>query len=171
MNDHEIPAIVAHALERGCVRGVTFQPVQDAGRNDGFDAQRHRITLTEIRRRIAEAGVFALDDLIPLPCNPDQICTGYGVRNGRAVAPVTAMLPRELFFAAVPNTVSFEAYPELKERMFRLLSLSTAQALEHGWQALWVSWLLLIGILPCALGVVIAWKRLAMMLSADRNPR
>ncbi len=127
VNDHQIPDIVAHALNWKCVRGVTFQPVQDAGRNDGFDAKRHRITLTEIRRRIAEAGVFALGDLIPLPCNPDQICIGYGLRNGREVVPVTAMLPRELFVAAAPNTVGFEAYPELKDRVFQLLSLSTAQ--------------------------------------------
>lgn len=128
VNDEQIPDIVRHALEWRCVRGVTFQPVQDAGRNDDFDAKRHRITLTEIRRRIAESGVFALEDMIPLPCNPDQICIGYGLRNGREVAPVTAMLPRELFVAAAPNTVSFEAYPELKERIFQLLSLSTAQA-------------------------------------------
>ena len=41
---------------------------------------------------------------------------------------MTALLPRELFVAAAPNTVSFEAYPELKARIFELLSLSTAQA-------------------------------------------
>jgi uncharacterized radical SAM superfamily Fe-S cluster-containing enzyme len=128
VNDQQIPDIVRHALEWRCVRGVTFQPVQDTGRNEGFEAKAHRITLTEIRRRIAEAGVFELDDLIPLPCNPDQICIGYGLRNGCAVVPVTAMLPRELFVAAAPNTVSFEAYPELKQRIFELLSLSTAQA-------------------------------------------
>ena len=128
VNDHQIADIVRHALTWRCVRGVTFQPVQDAGRNDGFDPALHRITLTEIRRRIAEAGVFALEDLIPLPCNPDQICIGYGLRDGASVVPVTAMLPRELFVAAVPNTVSFEAYPEIKQRVFELLSLSTAQA-------------------------------------------
>ena len=94
VNDHEIAAIVRHALEWRCVRGVTFQPVQDAGRNHGFDAKANRMVLTQIRRGIADAGVFALDDLIPLPCNPDQICIGYGLRNGREVAPVTAMLPR-----------------------------------------------------------------------------
>ncbi|MBL8769859.1 MAG: radical SAM protein, partial [Phenylobacterium sp.] len=72
VNDDEIADIVRFALGWRCVRGVTFQPIQDAGRNDGFDARRHRMVLTEVRRRIAEAGVFALDDLIPLPCNPDQ---------------------------------------------------------------------------------------------------
>jgi uncharacterized radical SAM superfamily Fe-S cluster-containing enzyme len=107
---------------------VTFQPIQDAGRNEDFDPTAHRIVLTEVRRRIAEAGVFALEDLIPLPCNPDQICIGYGLRDGERVAPVTAMLPRELFVAAARNTVTFEAYPELRARILDLLSLSTAQA-------------------------------------------
>jgi uncharacterized radical SAM superfamily Fe-S cluster-containing enzyme len=128
VNDDEIADIVRFALQWRCVRGVTFQPIQDAGRNDGFDAKTNRIVLTEIRRRIAEAGVFALEDLIPLPCNPDQICIGYGLRDGETVAPVTAMLPRELFVAAAPNTVTFEAYPELQQKVFDLLSLSTAQA-------------------------------------------
>ncbi|MBI1199433.1 MAG: radical SAM protein [Phenylobacterium sp.] len=127
VNDGEIADIVRFALDWRCVRGVTFQPIQDAGRNDGFDARRHRIVLTQVRRAIAEAGVFGLDDLIPLPCNPDQICIGYGLRNGARVEPVTAMLPRELFVAAAPNTVTFESYPELREKVFELLSLSTAQ--------------------------------------------
>lgn len=127
VNDDEIPDIVRHALTWRCVRGVTFQPIQDAGRNDGFDPKRHRIVLTEVRRKIAEAGVFALEDMIPLPCNPDQICIGYGLRDGESVQPVTAMLPRELLVAAAPNTVTFEAYPELQRRVFDLLSLSTAQ--------------------------------------------
>ena len=72
--------------------------------------------------------MFALADMIPLPCNPDQICIGYGVRRGAQVTPITALLPREVFVAAMPNTVSFEAYPELRAQVFNLLSLSTAQA-------------------------------------------
>jgi uncharacterized radical SAM superfamily Fe-S cluster-containing enzyme len=127
LNDHEIADIVRFALGWRCVRGVTFQPIQDAGRNDGFDPKAHRIVLTEIRRRIAEAGVFALEDLIPLPCNPDQICIGYGLRDGSTVSPVTSLFPREIFLAAAPNTVTFEAYPELQAKVFDLLSLSTAQ--------------------------------------------
>jgi uncharacterized radical SAM superfamily Fe-S cluster-containing enzyme len=107
---------------------VTFQPIQAAGRNENFNPDTDRIVLTEIRRRIAEAGVFALEDLIPLPCNPDQICIGYGLRQGGQVQPITAMLPRELFVAAAPNTVTFEAFPELQAAVFNLLSLSTAQA-------------------------------------------
>ena len=127
INDHAIADIVRFALRWRCVRGVTFQPVQMAGRTDAVDPKRHRIVLSEIRRRIAEAGVFAIGDLIPLPCNPDQICIGYGIRDGERVTPVTGLLPRELFVAAAPNSVSFEAYPELRDRIFDLLSLSTAQ--------------------------------------------
>ena len=128
VNDQDIPDIVRFALQWSCVRGVTFQPIQDAGRNDGFEPGAHRMVLSQVRRRIAEAGVFALEDLIPLPCNPDQICIGYGLRNGAEVVPVTSMIPRELLVAAAPNTVAFEAYPELQLRVFDLLSLSTAQA-------------------------------------------
>ena len=127
VNDRDIADIVHFALQWRCVRGVTFQPIQDAGRNDGFEPKRHRMVLTEIRREIAKAGVFALEDLIPLPCNPDQICIGYGLRSGAQVTPVTSLLPREMFIAAAPNTVTFEGYPELQARVFELLSLSTAQ--------------------------------------------
>jgi hypothetical protein len=128
VNDDDIAPLIRFALQWRCVRGVTFQPVQDAGRNDGFAPARHRMVLTEIRRRVAEAGVFSAEDMIPLPCNPDQISIGYGLRSGAEVTPVTSLLPREMLVSATPNTVAFEAYPELQRRIFDLLSLSTAQA-------------------------------------------
>ena len=57
-NDDEPGEIVRHALRWRCVRGVTFQSVQDAGRNDNFDKSK-RITLADIRRRVVEdSGVF-----------------------------------------------------------------------------------------------------------------
>jgi 7,8-dihydro-6-hydroxymethylpterin dimethyltransferase len=127
VNDTEVPDIIKHALTWKCVRGVTFQPVQDAGRNEGFAAKDNRIVLTEIRRRVAEAGVFSLEDMIPLPCNTDQICIGYGLRQGDQVTPITSLLPRELMLNG-PNTISYEAYPALRDKIFDLLSLATAQA-------------------------------------------
>ena len=39
VNEREIGAIVRHALEWRCVRGVTFQPVQDAGPQREFRPQ------------------------------------------------------------------------------------------------------------------------------------
>ena len=128
VNDEEVAEIVDHALGWSCVRGVVFQPVQDAGRNEGFDPAVHRATLSGLRRRIAAGGVFEASDLVPLPCNPDQICIGYGIRAGRNVVPVTRMMEREDIVAVAPNTISFEKHPALKQRIFELLSLSTVEA-------------------------------------------
>lgn len=127
VNDHEVAAIVEHALKWSCVRGVTFQPVQDAGRNIGFDGKTNRVLPTQIRRAIAQSGVFGLDDMIPLPCNPDQICIGYGLRRGRSVTPITSLLPRELVLEG-PNTIAYEDHPELMRKIMDLLSLATVDA-------------------------------------------
>lgn len=126
VNDGEVADIIRHALEWKCVRGVTFQPVQDAGRNEGFDANANRVLVSQLRREVAKAGVFALEDMIPLPCNPDQICIGYGLRQGREVTPITSLLPRDLILQG-PNTISYEAYPELRQGILDLLSLATTQ--------------------------------------------
>ena len=126
VNDTEVAAIIRHALEWACVRGVTFQPVQDAGRNEGFDGNANRVLLTQIRREVDKSGVFAAADMIPLPCNPDQICIGYGLRQGQMVVPITSLLPREVMLSG-PNTISYEAYPALRASILGLLSLATAQ--------------------------------------------
>jgi uncharacterized radical SAM superfamily Fe-S cluster-containing enzyme len=126
VNDDEIGAMVRHALEWRCVRGVTFQPVQDAGRNLGFDNRRDRMLLSDIRRRvIADSGVFGDADMIPLPCNPETISIGYGLRNGRTVLPLTSLVPREELVALMPNTINFEKQPVLREKFIELFSLSS----------------------------------------------
>lgn len=126
VNDGELGAIIDHALQYRCVRGVTFQPVQDAGRNLNFDKNRDRTLLTDIRQGIlAQSKHFAPDDIIPLPCNPDQIAIAYALRNGETLAPVTSLIPREEYVSAVPNAVTFEKYPEIKQKLFELLSLAT----------------------------------------------
>jgi len=128
VNDHEVKAIIDHALGWSCVRGVTFQPIQDVGRNEGFSPRRDRLTLSEVRRRIVdEHGVFGEADMIPLPCNPDSMTIGYGLRNGRQVIPVTSLIPHEVLLDAMPNTVAFEKYPELQKRIFELFSLSVGE--------------------------------------------
>lgn len=128
VNDDEIGEIVRHALGYSCVRGITFQPVQDAGRNLGFDKDRDRMLLSDIRREIAAQAseVFGLDDIVPLPCNPDAIAIAYGLRDGRSVTPITRLIPKAEFLAAAPNTIAFERYPELKTRLFDLLSLASS---------------------------------------------
>ena len=54
LNDGEIGRIIDFALTQPCVRGVTFQPIQAAGRLERFDPATDRLTLTEVRRRILE---------------------------------------------------------------------------------------------------------------------
>ncbi|HEX3652306.1 MAG TPA: radical SAM protein [Rhizomicrobium sp.] len=124
-NDEELGGIVRHALTYQCVRGITFQPVQDAGRNENFDKNRDRFLLTDIRREIGlNSRVFDLDDVIPLPCNPDEIAIAYGLRDGTQLTPITKLIPKAELLAAAPNTISFEKYPELQRRITNLMSLS-----------------------------------------------
>ncbi len=125
VNNDEVGEIVRHALTYRCVRGITFQPVQDAGRNEGFDKNRDRAMLTDIRRGIIEnSGVFAAEDIVPLPCNPEAIAIGYGLRDGTKVMPITRLIPQDVFVKEAPNAITFEKYPELKRRLFDLLSLA-----------------------------------------------
>lgn len=125
LNDDEVGALIDHALTWENVRGVTFQPIQDAGRNEGFDAKTSRTLLSDIRRSVIAAdNPFMAHDMIPLPCNPESICIGYGLRKGIQVAPITGMIPRETLVDALPNTVTFERYPELRRRLFDFFNLS-----------------------------------------------
>ncbi|HKQ94767.1 MAG TPA: radical SAM protein [Aestuariivirgaceae bacterium] len=127
-NEDEFGAIIDFALQWNCVRGITFQPIQDAGRNDGFDPARDRVVLSEIRSRIVAAGTpFTAGDIIPLPCNPESIAIGYALRKGRRVAPITSFFPRDMLVDALPNAITFEKYPELHRQVFEFFSLSTAQ--------------------------------------------
>ena len=116
VNDHEIGDIVRHALTWTCVRGVTLQPVQDAGRNENFNKDTDRIMLSEIRKCVVETGVFGEGDMIPLPCNPESISIGYGLRNGETVLPLTSLIPQDQLLAVMPNTISPEKYPSLREK-------------------------------------------------------
>ena len=99
------------------MRGVTFQPIQDAGRNDGL---RSRTTIGSSLRKFAagsaEAGVFGLDDLIPSAVQSRPDLHRLWPAQRPQVAPITALLPRDLFVAAAPNTVAFERYPRTSTR-------------------------------------------------------
>jgi len=129
VNEDEIAELIDFALGWTCVRGITFQPIQDAGRNVGFAPNRDRVLLTDIRRAIVEAGTaFGEADMIPLPCNPESISIGYALRNGRNITPVTSFFPKEDLVAAVPNAVTFEKHPELHRQVMNFFSLATAQA-------------------------------------------
>ena len=63
--------------------------------------------------------------MVPLPCNPETISIGYGLRNGASVLPVTSLIPREEFVAIAPNAITFEKHPVLREKFVELFSLSS----------------------------------------------
>src|SRR4030095_2528152 len=54
VNDDEIGKIIDFALKQPCVRGVTFQPTQVAGRVENFNLAKDRITMTDVRQKILE---------------------------------------------------------------------------------------------------------------------
>jgi len=123
LNDGEIGDIIDYATKQKCVRGVTFQPTQVAGRNDDYNDQAGRITLTEVRRKIYEQyPTFTPQDLIPVPCNPDALCMAYALKIGDEVIPMTHLINPEDLLNNSKNTIVFEHDEKLKEHMLNLFS-------------------------------------------------
>jgi uncharacterized radical SAM superfamily Fe-S cluster-containing enzyme len=122
-NDDEVGAVIRHGLEQRCVRGVTLQPVQDAGRNDGFDAATDRLTLTEVRGRIlAQCDVFRPEDVIPVPCNPDCLAMAYAIKRGGVVTPLTGLVDRAALVERGRNTIVFESDMSLRSEVVSAFS-------------------------------------------------
>jgi hypothetical protein len=123
LNDHELGEIIEFALTQPCVRGVTFQPIQAAGRLENYDPARDRLTLTEVRRRILEqTGVFEADDLIPVPCNPDCLAMAYALKLGADTVPLTRFVKPETLVAKGRNTIVVEHDEQLRAHVFELFA-------------------------------------------------
>jgi len=123
VNDDELGDIIRFAVKQRCVRGVTFQPVQDAGRNDGFDPAVHRLTLTETRRRILEqCDMFRPEDLIPVPCHPDSLAMAYALKLEGQFVPLTRFVDPELLIQGSRNTMVYEGDPQLRQQLFETFS-------------------------------------------------
>ncbi|HEU5147245.1 MAG TPA: radical SAM protein, partial [Chryseosolibacter sp.] len=123
LNDDEIGAIIDFALKQRCVRGVTLQPTQIAGRLENFDSIKDRITLTEVRRKILEqTNVFNADDLIPVPCNPDALVMGYALKLGAEVFPLTRYVNPADLLDNSRNTIVYEQDEQLHSKMINLFS-------------------------------------------------
>ncbi|MDC8002951.1 radical SAM protein [Aureisphaera galaxeae] len=122
-NDHEIGKIIEYGLQQKCVRGVTFQPTQIAGRLENFNTTTDRITLTEVRRKILEqAPLFNADDLIPVPCNPDALVMGYALKLGEEVFPLTRYINPNDLLDNSKNTIVYEQDEALHGKMIELFS-------------------------------------------------
>jgi uncharacterized radical SAM superfamily Fe-S cluster-containing enzyme len=123
LNDGEIGRIVEWALEQPCVRGVTLQPIQHAGRVEPFDPARDRLTLGETRRRLLEQSqLFRPEDVVPVPCHPDNLAMAYALKLGGEVTPLTGLLGDDVLVEAGRSTIVFEQEPDVRAAVFRLFS-------------------------------------------------
>jgi uncharacterized radical SAM superfamily Fe-S cluster-containing enzyme len=123
LNDGEIGDIIDFALKQRCVRGVTFQPVQSAGRLEDFDPARDRLTLSEVRQGILEQSpVFAPEDVIPVPCHPDCLAMAYALKLDGCVTPLTHLIDPGMLLEGGGNTIVYERDKGIKEQLLRLFS-------------------------------------------------
>src|SRR5271156_3851939 len=135
LNDGEIGRIIDFALTQECVRGVTFQPIQAAGRLEHFDPATDRLTLTEVRRRILEqTSVFRPEDVIPVPCHPDSLAMAYALKLDGKVVPLTGMIEPEVLINGGRNTILYEQDQAGRDGVFKLFA--TNHSPESGAQSL-----------------------------------
>ena len=123
VNDDEIGAIIDFALQQRCVRGVTFQPTQVAGRTENFNPAADRITLTDVRRKILEqTNIFQANDIIPVPCNPDALAMGYALKLNGQVFPMTRYVDPAHLLNNSRNTIVYEQDAALHQQMLSIFS-------------------------------------------------
>lgn len=123
LNDKEIGRIIDFALEQPAVRGVTFQPIQAAGRLDQFNPSTDRLTLTEVRRNILEqTSVFHPEDLLPVPCHPDCLAMGYALKVGGTVVPLTGLIDPNILIEGGRNTIVYEQDEAVRQGVFKLFA-------------------------------------------------
>jgi uncharacterized radical SAM superfamily Fe-S cluster-containing enzyme len=123
MNDDEIGQIIDYALKQPCVRGVTFQPVQAAGRTDEFDPSTDRMPLTEVRQQIlAQSPIWTANDIIPVPCNPDALAMAYALKIDGQVFPLTRYVDPAVLLNNGKNTIVYEQDERLHQHVLKIFS-------------------------------------------------
>ena len=123
VNDGEIGEIIDFALKQRCVRGVTFQPIQSAGRLEEFDPARDRLTLGEIRQQILrQSPVFKASDVIPVPCHPDCLAMAYALKMDGCVTPLTGLIDPKVLLHGEGNTIVYERNAAMRGELFKLFS-------------------------------------------------
>ncbi len=123
LNTDEIGEIIEYALKQPCIRGVTFQPIQVAGRNENFDPATDRYTLTEVRQAIIDqTNIFSEADIIPVPCNPDALAMGYALKVEGEVFPLTRYINPQDLLDNSKNTIIYEQDERLQKHIVELFS-------------------------------------------------
>ena len=133
VNDDEVGDVIRFAASQPCVRGVTLQPVQDAGRVEGYDPRLHRLTVSELRRRIVEqTNLFTPQDVVPVPCNPDSLAMAYALKTSDGLQPLTRYLDPRTLVESAGNTIVFERDESLKGQVFKLFSTNHSPESQAG---------------------------------------
>jgi len=133
LNDGELGEIIDFALTQPCVRGVTFQPIQAAGRLRDYDPVSDRLTLTEVRRRIlAQSSIFEPDDLIPVPCNPDCLAMAYALKLGDDTVPLTRFVSPRTLVEKGRNTIVVERDEDMRAHVFELFATNHSPEAQAG---------------------------------------
>jgi 7,8-dihydro-6-hydroxymethylpterin dimethyltransferase len=127
LNDGEIGDIIDFALQQRCVRGVTFQPIQSAGRLENFDPATDRLTLGEVRQQIlAQSKVFTPADVIPVPCHPDCLAMAYALKIDGKVTPLASLIDPKVLLHGEGNTIVYERDPRLRAEIIKLFSTAAS---------------------------------------------
>ncbi len=124
VNLNELGDIINFATKQKCIRGITFQPVQEVGRLNSYD-DANRLTLSEVRQEIiSQSDIFTSDDIIPVPCHPDNLAMGYAIKYKDKITPLTRMIDKEALLDGAKNTIVFENDIEIQNKVKSLFSLS-----------------------------------------------
>jgi 7,8-dihydro-6-hydroxymethylpterin dimethyltransferase len=125
LNAHEVGDILRFAQAQPCVRGVTFQPVQEAGRTEQYSATTDRLTLTEIRTAILEQyPTFTPADMLPVPCHPDCLSMAYGLKHEGKVLPLSHFVDPAALLIDRGDTNTIAIRSDFKQKLFELFALN-----------------------------------------------
>jgi uncharacterized radical SAM superfamily Fe-S cluster-containing enzyme len=127
LNDGEIGETIDFALKQPCVRGITFQPIQHAGRLEHFNPETDRLTLGEVRQQILrQSPLFKPSDVIPVPCHPDCLAMAYALKLDGCVTPLTGLIDPQVLLHGGGNTIVYEKHDAIRGELFRLFSTAAS---------------------------------------------
>jgi len=132
VNEHEIGKIIEFAMDHPTVFGVNFQPAFHAGRYMAHDPLQ-RLTNPDLIRLVAEqtAGMFQVDDFIPVPCCfPTCNSVTYAYIDGDTVTPLPRILNVDDYLDYISNRVMLNIADEIKTALEGLWSSSAIPGSE-----------------------------------------
>eukprot|EP01030_Chromulinospumella_sphaerica_P034360 gene34360-biopygen11528 len=106
------------------LRAMRGKDLTDVAGRFEHEPDANRLTLTEVRQAILDqTDVFAPNDIIPVPCNPDALAMGYALKLGGGIFPLTRYIdPATLLDSSSKNTIVYEQDTHLHEHLINIFS-------------------------------------------------